>query len=68
MSDPCARCGAAEASPILWPLCEPCWQEQCNEEHEALCNYDAVGRLMWIEGLSFVDAVERLAAQRRDDR
>lgn len=72
MIDLCIRCGTAPATPGDWLHCEPCFQDVCNEVEQArsdlddadnehaIGTLDAIGKLMDAEGLSFMDAVERL--------
>jgi hypothetical protein len=66
MTDPCIRCGERPAAPGDWLYCEPCWQEQAQEAEAALADVgeDAISVLMTDSGLSFVEAVERLAKAR----
>lgn len=63
---PCIRCGLRPAEPRLdWLHCEPCYQDVCNEVGAVQAEEtDAISRLMANEGLSFVDAVERLGRER----
>jgi hypothetical protein len=37
VTDLCIRCGAAPATPVEWPHCEPCYQIVCDEVHQAIC-------------------------------
>jgi hypothetical protein len=72
MADLCIRCGVAPIWPGDWLHCEPCFQDVCNEIHEAEIALDegydyepdAIGRLMLAEGVGFIKAVERLARER----
>jgi hypothetical protein len=66
MTEPCIRCGERAPAPGNGLYCEPCWQQQAHEAHETLRDLgeDAVSLLMKDGGLSFVEAVERLAGDR----
>jgi len=65
VTDPCIRCGALPATKSDWLHCEPCFQAVCDEVHQAEGEEnDAIGRLMLKDGLSFIEAVERLAKER----
>ena len=72
MTDLCIRCGALPASKSDWLHCEPCFQDVCEEVHQAECELrtaeegepDAIGRLMRDDGIGFIEAVERLAKER----
>jgi hypothetical protein len=74
LTDLCIRCGALPATKSDWLHCEPCFQDVCEEVHQAerelndredLHEYqDDIGKLMLDEGIGFIEAVERLAKER----
>ena len=61
------RCFLCERNPVTWPgsgMCEACEQETAEQIHEALAWDDNISRLMREQDVSFVEAVEWLAAER----
>ena len=64
MTDLCFLC---ERNPVTWPgsgMCEACEQETADEAHRAMWVDDDISRLMREQDVSFVEAVEWLAAER----
>ena len=65
--DMCIRCNAARADRAGdWLHCAACFQVSCAEVDDALreLEHDEISRLMQVLDLTFVEAVEMLAAER----